>query len=331
MSEESCASKNRWSQWFGSLVFSIVALISLMSSWTGQLNDQVDDVKWVFSAIVVVLCLSGLAVMAHIAKDKFVGTPIEVGLAFLVMGFMAAALPALMNPGNGIAVNSFGGIKNANLYFSTWCTFFMALFVFTHFIQNVYKVAAGTKNAKFEKSLWVLLIATSLVVMTSATRLWKNRSCQDLDTSHCRRLEYAFSIGAISGILCFVWLLVGARCHIVLDAIFSIIMLIVWCLAVAYTTFGEAAPAYNLGNLYFATWFSFAISCRLTSAGIQNMFEFKDEMKTGDSSPAAVAEEGSPKEMETKDDNKVAAKGDEAVALAAEKGEETGPGTEEAI
>lgn len=84
MTGESCSS-NRWSHWFGTLAFSIVALVSLTTSWTGDLKSQVDDVKWVFSAILTAVCLSGLAVVAHAAKDKFIGTPIEVGLVRTIM------------------------------------------------------------------------------------------------------------------------------------------------------------------------------------------------------------------------------------------------------
>jgi hypothetical protein len=79
MTGECCAS-NRWSHWFGTLTFSIVALVSLTTSWNGNLKSQGGDMKWVFSAIITAVCLSGLAVVAHGAKDKFIGTPIEVGL-----------------------------------------------------------------------------------------------------------------------------------------------------------------------------------------------------------------------------------------------------------
>lgn len=317
MPEETCAA-NRWSQWFATLVFAIVALVSLTTSWGGQLNDQVDtDVKWAFSAIVISLCLSGLAVLAHVAKDKFVGTPVELGLAFIVMGLMAAALPAIMKPGNDIAVNENGGIMNANLYFFSWGTFFTALYVFMHFMQNVYDVGAGTKNVKFDKVLWVVLIATSLIAMSSASRLYKFRNCDSRDVAQCRRLQYAFSLGVISGIISFLWLLIGARCHMMLDAFLSVLMLVLWCFAVAYTTFGEAAPAYNLGNLYFSTWFSFVISCRLASAGLHNMFTSMTGEEGEDDAAAAPAEDEAPKD-EAADKGKGGGDDEEAVPAAEE-------------
>jgi hypothetical protein len=171
-------------------------------------------------------------------------------------------------------------------------------------MQHVYNVGAGTKNTKFTRNPWIFLVATSLIAMSSAARIWKSRSCQDLDgSSSCRRLAYAFSLGAISGILSFTWLLLGARCHMRLDAMLSLLMLVMWCFAVAYTTFGDAAPGYNLGNLYFSTWISFVISIRLVSVAIHNTVTSMTEAEGGDS--AKVAEEVAPKEeAEAKDDDK---------------------------
>jgi len=166
------------------------------------------------------------------------------------------------------------------------------------------KVGTGTKNAKFDKVLWVVLVATSLIVMSSAVRLWKHRDCENLETTNCRRLEYSFSLGVISGVVAFCWLLIGARLPVLADAILSLLMLVLWCLAVAYTTFGDASPAYTLGNLYFSTWLSFIISCRLIAAGIQNVIASMKGEEGGESANDA-AEEGAPKDKEeVKDDEK---------------------------
>lgn len=296
---EAPCNNNRWRHWFGTLVFSIVAIVSLTSSVSGKLTTQVTEVKWAASAIITTLCLAALAVLAHGAKDKFIGTPVETGLAFIVMALMAAALPAIMKPGNNIAVSIYGGIYNANLYFFSWGTFFTALFAFLHIMQNVYKVGVGTKNTKFTSMPWIVLMSTSLIAMSSASRLWKQHECQGDDQSHCKRLEYGFALGAISGILSFIWFLIGARCHILVDAGLSVLMLILWCFAVAYVTFGEAAPALVLGNLYFSTWISFIITCSLVSAAIPNMIAYRNQTaEAGDSGKST--EEGAAKEGEVK-------------------------------
>lgn len=313
MTDETCNNNNRWSHWFATSVFAIIALVSLTSSLeNNDLKDQVTEVKWVYSALLIALLLAGLAVLAHAAKDKFIGTPVETGLAFIVMALMAAALPAIMKPGNQIAVNMNGGIDNANLYFFSWGTFFTALFAFLHIMQNVYEVGTGTKNTKFTSLPWIVLMATSLIALSSASRIWKQHDCQNLETSHCHRLGYAFGLGAISGILSFIWVLVGARCHIVVDAGLGVLMLILWCFAVSYSTFGDAAPARDLGNLYFSTWISFVISCTLVSVAIPNMIAYKNQAK-----------EGSPKAEEVKDDDK---NKDEKEAGG---DEEAGPGEQE--
>jgi hypothetical protein len=231
-------------------------------------------------------------------------------------------LSFFQKPGNEIAVNQHGVIQNANLYFFSWGAFFTALFAIVHIMQNVYNVGAGTRNTKFTRNPWVLLIATSLIAMSSAARIWKSRTCQGLDSSPCRRLEYAFSLGAISGVLSFIWLLLGARFHTKVDAFVSLLMLVLWCFAVGYTTFGDAAPALNLGNLYFSSWISFVICCRLVSVAIHNTVTSMTEAEGGDS--AKVAEEVAPKEAEVKDDDKNkddkagAAAGDEEAGSAEE-------------
>jgi hypothetical protein len=227
------------------------------------------------------------------------------------------------NPENVIAVNQNGAIRNANLYFFSWGAFFTALFAFVHIMQNVYKVGAGgTKNTKFTSGPWVFLIATSLIAMSSAARIFKSRDCQDLgDDSQCRRLKYAFSLGAISGILSFIWLLWGARFHMMVDTCLSLLMLVLWCFAVAYTTFGDDAPAYDLGNLYFSSWISFVISCKVTSLAIYNTVISMKKSEGGDS--ANAAEEVAPKEAEVKDDDEnkddKAAGGDEEAGATGEE------------
>ena len=75
-SEES----NRFSSWFATTAFSVIALVAMTIDWEGDVGDQMKEVKWSFSAILVSLCLSGLALLAHVARDKFVGTPVEGGL-----------------------------------------------------------------------------------------------------------------------------------------------------------------------------------------------------------------------------------------------------------
>jgi predicted membrane channel-forming protein YqfA (hemolysin III family) len=80
MTDETCNNSNRWSHWFGTMVFGIVAMVSLTSSLDSDLKSQATEVKWVYSALLTSLLLAGLAVFAHGAKDKFIGTPVETGL-----------------------------------------------------------------------------------------------------------------------------------------------------------------------------------------------------------------------------------------------------------
>jgi hypothetical protein len=79
MSEEQ-PKPNRYPQWFSVAAFSVIALVGLTSTLKGDLSNQAKQIKWSASAMSVALTLSALAVFAHIAKDRFIGTPIEGGL-----------------------------------------------------------------------------------------------------------------------------------------------------------------------------------------------------------------------------------------------------------
>jgi hypothetical protein len=109
-----------------------------------------------------------------------------------------------------------------------------------------------------------------------AIRLYKSRNCDDIDdgTDFCDRTTFAMSIGLVSGIIALIWMLLGARLPSIADVILGWLMLVAWVFAIGYITFGndEDVPARNIGNLYFATWAGFILSCLLASDSLRSLF-----------------------------------------------------------
>jgi hypothetical protein len=82
------------------------------------------------------------------------------------------------------------------------------------------------------------------------------------------------SIGIVSGCIAAVWMVCGARLPGIADVILGWCMLVAWVFAIGYITFGneEDVPARNIGNLYFATWAGFILSCLLASDSLRSLF-----------------------------------------------------------
>jgi hypothetical protein len=310
MAEENEEKKSRIGLWFSLGAFSTIALVAITSNLDDDLGDEPKEVKWSASAISVALGLAGLAVFAHVARDRFIGTPVEGGLAVICLGILAAALPTIMKPSNRIAVDRDGSIGNANLYFFSWGAFIQAVMVMAAYLRDVHGVER--RNVKFHTLNWMGLCASSFVTMVAASRIFQDFNCDNFDSDFCDRTQFAISLGAISGLFSAIWLPCGARLPAIVDGFLGICMLVLWVFGVAYITFGgNKAPAFDLGNLYFATWISFMLACRLAANGAFNIFtkgrggddggdeEKKESQKPDEEEPAEAEETGEAAEAES--------------------------------
>lgn len=295
---------SRHIEWFTLTAASVIALVALTSS-TGKLKDQAKETKWAASVMSISVALSGLAVFAHMAKDKFVGTPVEGGLAFIIFGFWAAGMAAIMKPSNDIATTRGGAITNANLYFFSWGAFLMSFVVFVSYLRR--HVLGKDKFMTSSKMIqWAILCFMSLVVMSSATRIFEDVNCDVGDvsgTDFCKRTKFGVSLGVISGVIAALFIFVSPFMHDMISAVTGILLFAAWCFGIGYITFGGVkAPAFNsLGNLYFSTWGSFVTSCVLAGDGVRWMvLKFTgggDEM-----SPEAEVKEEPDKVVERQED-----------------------------
>ena len=79
--------------------------------------------------------------------------------------------------------------------------------------------------------------------------------------AYCRRTKLGISVGSISFLLAALASFMSYRnaFPLMYDAITSTLLLIMWCFAVGYITFGQGSGS-QIGNLYFGTWISFLLT-----------------------------------------------------------------------
>jgi hypothetical protein len=164
-------------------------------------------------------------------------------------------------------------ILHANIFFSSWAAFTIALFL-----------GIGRCQQAFERydsmsAHWTGLFTASFVVMASASHIWHDENCVDDSDDgsevlyfeeFCNRTMFAVILGLLSGlsgvVICFL------RLKIV-DHIGSMLSLLVWCFAAVYVTYTDAnpspyeniGPGKDPGTLYFATWACLIISLKIAS------------------------------------------------------------------
>jgi len=167
-----------------------------------------------------------------------------------------------MNPENEIAVRGIAALRettviNANLYFFSWGAFAACLFLTGSLMQE--SAGIDLKATPRKTVGWTCLTASSLVVMGSAVRIFKTQDCNDVSDSFCKRTKFAVSLGAVGFFLAGILTVLAAQgLNLACETASATLMLCLWCFGLGYLTFGES-PGNDVGNLYFATWFSFII------------------------------------------------------------------------
>ena len=205
------------------------------------------------------------------------------------MGIWAAVLPAIINPKNNVSTTGeFGEIVNANLFLFPW----LALLAAVNVLVGSMRLFFDRDVVKDEKSnssflSWGAFVATSLIVMMSASNQYETAQCGSDKTTMCDRLHYAIWLGAIGGFVAFLWMMVDlcfpTRMGIA-ETLLSVLILAAWCFGVAYITFSENAPAPTFSTLYFFSWGSFALAAGLVASALYRMLDVVTPPAADDSS-----------------------------------------------
>jgi len=278
---------DRSPHWFAVAAFSTIALVSITSSFEDgeDLKDMEKETKWAVSAIIVSLFFSALAVFANLlVKDKFVDTLMEGGLALLTAGFWAAVLPDIMDPEHDLAISILPNlgrqIQNPNLYFFSWGSFIMSFYVLFGYLQKRMNLSG------VQVFSWAGLAMTSFVTMVAAVRQFDDLSCDNdyegvLDDK-CKRTKLGISVGLISGCIGLAWSFLG-RCMkgklgTMLDLVLTWLVFVMWIFGIIYVAFGgNKAAAPYMGNFYFFTWFSFALSVTMAMTSLKKMMGAEED------------------------------------------------------
>jgi hypothetical protein len=192
-------------------------------------------------------------------------------------------MPAINDSDNELAASKVNLIDNPNLYFFSWLALLVSFFIFFDFMKHKFLDKEESMKEYYQVFSWAGLVATSFVVMANASRLFNDWKCGDVEDSDpmddiCKRTKLAVGIGAVSTIVALVWLLLMAflmesRFGKIIDLVLVVLNIVMWTCGIAYITFSDKAPARTMGNLYFFTWASFALSILMTMSTLNRIMD----------------------------------------------------------
>ena len=169
---------------------------------------------------------------------------------------------------NAAVAAGIGIVLNSNLYFFSWISFICIVFVVGDFAQEKAKASNVFSKAPPKTAKWFGLAASSMVVMASASELYRAAQCsQELTwTTFCARTAFAISVGVIS-FLFMVFGILSSRSMLAAMAELTgaVFVLVFYIFGTALITFGPDRAGQLVGNLYFSTWISFVFSLLLTT------------------------------------------------------------------
>jgi hypothetical protein len=304
---------HRFPAWMALSVFSIVCLAAIGAESTRDERDAA--IKWSLAVASMSMIVSFLAVVAYlVARGVFVGQTPETALVVFVLAFWGAGLPVIMNPSNGIAVRD-DTVTNANLYFFSWLSLAATLFLGASLAQertgmNVHEMATASPKT----TRWFGLAASSLVVMGAAVRIFRE-VCEDAlpvvqEGAFCKRSKLAISVGVVSFVLSSaVAYLSSQRSNAVMPILaetgLTTLLLIMWCFAVGYVTFGLTSPGSKIGNLYFATWISFILAVFLFGQAFRDYVSGRMNANSASDGPTAEDHQMHESTPEIPDDDQI--------------------------
>jgi hypothetical protein len=152
------------------------------------------------------------------------------------------------------------GVRDANLFFSTWVSVIVVILLVT----NVFQASIVTSDWVLLATFSFALSASSIVTFDSNYVAFWDEAADDqivsrcTDYTHpknstCRGATLAFYLGLFSGVIAVIMTLFY-RCGPLLHFCTSGVLVVCWGVAVAYITFYEA-DSVAAGVLYFSCWY----------------------------------------------------------------------------
>lgn len=198
-------------------------------------------------------------------RAKFVGNFIENTTAAVTLVLWAVAIAFIQSPGNefAVAISAEGKeyIVYANLYFFSWLTFLLTVYLFGSCFQDIFEFSA-------KLSQWILICTMSIILLTSSIVL--NGDICDNDNGNadnektCSRMTYATLLGGCGiGISTIAIVLSTIRSMTKTIEFFMVILsALMYFFGVVLLT-SSTGPASTIGNMYFAVWGGCFVSCMM--------------------------------------------------------------------
>lgn len=289
---------NRFHYWAALATTSVVSLASLTSSFGG---DWSREQKWAVSVAAISMIVAAFSMFLSLFMgEMFTSTEkhFECVVALIVLVMWCAGLPNIHEHGMMLAVDDIGNIWNVNLFFASWASFVISLWL----VNQRFSKWRNDNPSTFT-NYWLGFGTASLIAMTNAVTFWKDFSCKSADAnSVCRRDLFAFVLAAVSG---FFGLVFFAFNYEPLERACSVVLMVAWCFGIAYVVFDEG-PATNVGTFYFSVWFAFFFAFWMAMSSI---FTTVTEMKNEDGNE--TTEQNTPVEGEGKGAEVATGKNDE--------------------
>ena len=124
--------------------------------------------------------------------------------------------------------------------------------------------------------------------MSAAAGTYRDVGCKDSSgVAYCQNLKISVSFGVVVAALALIMMVAvrlfkeKQKLKLIVEGVTSWIVVILYAVAVAYTT-SPNAPGAVIGNLYYFTWFSFIITVML-------LLDCSSEFRSGGEAPSAEA------------------------------------------
>ena len=173
-----------------------------------------------------------------------------------------------------------GFIRQSNRIYHSWASVIFSLELFIETLINFVKIdfiAVGQTKSSRRFTQWCMLVLASIVSLSSSVRFFRSAGCNDILTilftlgfwtKPCTAARFTLATGIIVCVLSLstitaAFLLKGKKKIIfVVEIIVSSLSLLFYAIAVGLVT-APNAPGSEIGNLYYFTWLSLAISIML--------------------------------------------------------------------
>lgn len=162
---------------------------------------------------------------------------------------------------------------NANLYLASWASFFCIFWIVGALVGEMYGIFFGNivkSNVQTRQGKWYALLAASVVVMAASVRVYTAFEC-DLQVMKaaptCAASTYAIAASVIATATALLLTLTGCFTSVIarrIEGAGAVLMVPIWSIGLGFITFGEG-PGRSIGNLFFATWAAFVISCLIVA------------------------------------------------------------------